>query len=151
MQLCRIRENHWMETLNPESHKLFVFSLLFISAWCLWSHSTRPFVFCYFSAAFFTVPACINVSRPPHRLLIYESYPGLSLLSPVGGIDVESITGRIASCPQISWILFWQPVASSIPDLFETLEDNKLKCCMKFQVVSFSLADHFSYWGYVLI
>lgn len=109
-----------------------MFSLLLFSVWRLWSHSTRPFVFCYFSAAFFTVPACINVSRPPHRLLIYESYPGLSLLSPVGGIDVESITGRIASCPQISWILFWQPVASSAPDFYETLEDNILKCCMTF-------------------
>lgn len=30
----------------------------------------------------FSVHACINVNCPPHRLLIYESYPGLSLLPP---------------------------------------------------------------------
>lgn len=50
----------------------------------------------------FNVPACINVSHPPHRLLIYESYLGLSLLPPEGSIDVESVMRRIASCPQTS-------------------------------------------------
>lgn len=35
----------------------------------------------------FSVPACINVSLPPHWPLIYESYPGLSLLPPEGSID----------------------------------------------------------------
>ena len=34
-----------------------------------------------------SVPACINVSCPPYWLLIYESYPGLSLLPPEGSID----------------------------------------------------------------
>lgn len=85
----------------------------------------------------FNVPACINVSRPPHRLLIYESYPGLSLLPPEGSIDVKSVTRRITSCPQTSWIFFWQPVASSISDLDDTLKDDILKCCMKFWVISF--------------
>lgn len=84
----------------------------------------------------FNVPACINVSHLPHRLLIYESYLGLSLLPPEGSIDVESVTKRIASCPQTSWIFFWQPVASSISDLDDTLEDDILKCCMKFWDIS---------------
>lgn len=35
----------------------------------------------------FNVPACINVSRPPYPLLIYEFYPALSLLPPGGSID----------------------------------------------------------------
>lgn len=35
----------------------------------------------------FSVPTCINVSSPPHRLLIYESHPGLSLLPAEGSID----------------------------------------------------------------
>lgn len=33
------------------------------------------------------VPACFNVSHPPYWLLIYDSYPGLSLLPPEGSID----------------------------------------------------------------
>lgn len=65
----------------------------------------------------FNVLACINVSSPPHRLLIYESYPGLSLLPPEESTDVECVTWRIASHPQKSWIFFWQPVASSFSDL----------------------------------
>lgn len=108
-----------------------------------------PLSFCSHSAVFFTVPACINVSRPPHRLLIYESYPALSLLSPVGGIDVESVTWRVASCPQISWILFWQPVASSTPDLYEKPGDNILERCIKFRLVCLGVEEDFffSYCG----
>lgn len=33
---------------------------------------------------------------------------------------VESVSRRIALCPQISWIFFWQPVACSISDLDDT-------------------------------
>lgn len=62
-------------------------SVLHITVFHIWSHSTRPFVFCAPSAVFLDVPACINVSRPPHQLLIYESYPGLSLPPPEGSID----------------------------------------------------------------
>ncbi len=40
---------------------------------------------------------------------------------------VESVTERIASCPQTSWIFFWQPVACSISDLDDALEDDKLR------------------------
>lgn len=55
-----------------------------------------------FFALVFNVLACINVSSPPHRLLIYESYPGLSLQPPEESTDVESVTRRIASHPQKS-------------------------------------------------
>ncbi len=50
---------------------------------------------------------------------------------------VESVTRRIASCPQTSWIFFWQPVACSISDLDDTLEDDILRCYKKFWVISF--------------
>lgn len=46
----------------------------------------------------FNVQACINVSHSPYRRLIYESYPGLSLLTPEGSTDAESVTRRIPSC-----------------------------------------------------
>lgn len=79
----------------------------------------------------FNVPACINVSLPPYRLLIYEFYRLVChyCLQKGALMDqyVESVTRRIASCPQTSWIFFWQPVACSISDL-----DDILRCYKKF-------------------
>lgn len=50
---------------------------------------------------------------------------------------VESVTMRIASCPQTSWIFLWQPVACSTSALDATLEDNILTCYKNFWVISF--------------
>lgn len=48
---------------------------------------------------------------------------------------VESVSRRIASCPQTSWIFFWQPVACSISELMKW--NDILRCCGKFGVISF--------------
>lgn len=137
------------QSVNPKPMSQIIYSLLcylsLSARW--WSHSTRPFVFCSCSAAFFTVPACINVSRPPHRLLIYESYPGLSLLSPVGGIDVESVTRRIAHVFKYHEYYSDAPWPTAPQIYKKTLEDNFLKYCIKFWAVLFSLADRLSCCG----
>lgn len=48
----------------------------------------------------FNVLACINVSSPPHRLLIYESYPGLSLLPPEEALMLNLSPGESLHIPK---------------------------------------------------
>ena len=67
--------------------QVIALSVRLITVFCIWSHSACPFVFRSPFAVLCRVPACINVSRPPYRRLIYEFHPGLSLLPPEGSID----------------------------------------------------------------
>lgn len=56
---------------------------------------------------------------------------------------VESVTRRIVSCPQTSWIFFWQPVACGISDSDDILEDDTLKCYKTVWVILFQREIHF--------
>lgn len=88
----------------------------------------------------FNVPACINVSRPPLRLLIYESYPGLSLLPPEGSIDgpicrVCHQENRLMSTNIMNILL--TTYALQHIRFRRYIRDYILRCYKKFWVISF--------------
>lgn len=136
----------WIIYPTPMLH-ILVLPALLITVFFIWSHSTCLFVFCSPSAVF---------SMSPHASMSAALPTGFWFMNPIlvchyclqkGALMdqyVESVTRRITSYPQTSWIFFWQPVACSISDLDDTLADVILRCDNKFWVSSFC---RYQFWG----
>lgn len=102
---------------------LHFFPARLVTVFCVWSHSECPFAFCSPFCCVSLCPLHASVSAaaalPPGfwfmiSILVchYRLQKGALM-----GQYVESVTRRIALCPQTSWIFLWQPVACSVADL----------------------------------
>lgn len=105
--------------------KVITLPVLLITVLCIWIHSACPFVFCSPSAVFsMSLHASMSAALPSGFWFMNPILVCRYCLQKGALMDqyVESVTRRIASCPQTSWIFFWQPMPCSISDLDDTLE-----------------------------